>query len=257
MPQIQVTFTPAESKRLIGIAVARLPEVQRAMREGTVVIGVGTTNACVAEELLGQKIDRERFVAGMVLPDGTYVLPAEKRLKEMVIRGGKVLDARLDEVLPELTSRDVFIKGANAIDASGTAGIFIAGQQGGTIGRSIGTLRLRGVNLIIPVGLEKFVPGSIKDVSKLAGTDKVDFSTGTPVGIMPVHGEVITELEAIYILTGAEAMVMGRGGVSGAEGAVTLLIMGDRAQLRKVRRLVASIKGGDFRRSGRIELKFS
>lgn len=243
MSQVQVTFTPAESKRLIGMAVAKLPEVQKAMRDGTVVIGVGTTNACVAEELLGRKVDQGRFIAGMVLPEGTYVLPEEKRLKEMVIRRGKVLGARMDEVLPKLTSSDVFIKGANAIDASGTAGIFIAGQRGGTIGRSIGTLRMRGVNIIIPVGLEKFIPGSIKDVAPLAGTDKFDFSTGTPVGIMPVHGKVITELEAIRILSGAEAMVMGRGGISGAEGSITLLVRGSQKQVRKVRELVKALKG--------------
>jgi hypothetical protein len=213
------------------------------MREGTVIIGVGTTNAYVAEELLGRKIEREKFVAGMILPKGTYILPAERRLKEIVIRKGKVIDARMEEVLPELGSRDVFIKGANALDASGTAGIFIAGQRGGTIGKAIGTLRLRGVSLIIPIGLEKFIPGSIEDVAPLTGTHKMDFSTGTPVGIMPVHGKIITELEAIRILTGMKAIVMGGGGISGAEGSITLLVRGSRTQVRKLKRLVKAIKG--------------
>ena len=58
MPQIQVTLTPAESKRLIAMGVAALPEVKRALREGIVIVAVGTTNARVAEELLGRKIDR-------------------------------------------------------------------------------------------------------------------------------------------------------------------------------------------------------
>jgi len=149
----------------------------------------------------------------------------------------------LDDVLPELTSSDVFIKGANGLDSSGTAGVFMAGHRGGTIGRSLGTVMSRGVNLIIPVGLEKFIPGSVKDVAPLAGMDKVAFSTGVPVGIMPVHGKVITELEAIQILSGAEAMVMGKGGVSGAEGAVTLLVRGTPKQLREVRQLMKAVKG--------------
>lgn len=241
--QIQITLTPAESKRLIAKAVVKLEEVRKAFKNGVIIIGVGTTNACVAEELLERKIERERFVAGMVLPRGTYVLPVEKRLKEIIIRKGNVIDAKMGDVLPELSSSDVFIKGANALDASGTAGVFMAGHRGGTIGRALGTLMSRGVNLIIPVGLEKFIPGSIKNIAPLAGMDKVTFSTGVPVGIMPVHGKIITELDAIQILSGAEAMMMGKGGVSGAEGAVTLLVSGSQKQLRKVRQLVETVKG--------------
>jgi len=240
---VQITLTPAESKRLIAKAVVKLSEIKKAFKNGIIVIGVGTTNAYVAEELLGQEIEHERFVAGVVLPKGTYVLPAERRLKEIVIRKGKIIDAKMDDVLPELTSGDVFLKGANALDFSGTAGVLIAGKGGGTIGRSLGTIMSKGVNLIIPVGLEKFIPGSIKNVAPLAGMDKVIFSTGTPVGMMPIHGKVITELEAIKILSGAEAIVMAKGGVSGAEGAITLMVRGTPKQLRQVTLLTKAVKG--------------
>ena len=73
---VQITLTPAESKRLIAKAVVNLGEIKKAFKNGIIVIGVGTTNAYVAEELLGQKIERERFVAGVVIPRGTFVLPA-------------------------------------------------------------------------------------------------------------------------------------------------------------------------------------
>jgi hypothetical protein len=240
---VQITLTSAESKRLIAKAVVNLGEIKKAFKNGIIVIGVGTTNAYVAEELLGQEIERERFVAGVVLPKGTFVLSAERRLKEIVIKRGKIIDAKMDDVLPEMASNDVFLKGANALDFSWTAGVLMAGQGGGTIGRSLGTIMSKGVNLIIPVGLEKFVPGSIKNVAPLAGMDKVIFSTGTPVGMMPIHGKVITELEAIKILSGAEAIVMAKGGVSGAEGAVTLMVRGTPDQLRRVKLLTKSIKG--------------
>jgi hypothetical protein len=240
---VQITLTPAESKRLIAKAVVKLGEVKKAFKNGIIVIGVGTTNAYVAEELLGKKIERGRFVAGVVLPKGTFILPAERRLKEIVIRRGKIIDAKMDDVLPEMSSSDVFLKGANAVDFSGTAGVLMAGQGGGTIGRSLGTIMSKGVNLIIPVGLEKFIPGSIKNVAPLAGMDKVIFSTGTPVGMMPIHGRVITELEAIKILSGAEAIVMAKGGVSGAEGAVTLMVRGTPKQLRQFTLLTKTVKG--------------
>jgi hypothetical protein len=243
MPQIQVTLTPAESKRLIGKGVAALPEVKKALLEGIIIIGVGTTNACVAEEILGRKIDRERFAAGVILPKGTCCVPTEKRLHEIIIRRGKVIDVRMDDVLKDLTQNDVFIKGANAIDASGMAGIFMSSPNGGTIGKVLGTVMPRGVNLIIPVGMEKFIPGSIQNNSRLAGIFRFDYATGCPVGIMPVAGKVVTELDAIKILTSAEAMVIGRGGVSGAGGSVTLLVRGSPAQLRAVRKLVERIKG--------------
>lgn len=242
MPQAQITLTPLESKRLIAKAVAKLPEVQSAMREGVVVVGVGTTNACVVEELLGEKIDHDRFMAGRVLPEGTSVLPREQRLKEVVIERGKAVDARMDEVLPRLGPKDVFIKGANALDAMGTAGIFLAGEGGGTIGRALGTLKLKGVKLVIPVGLEKFIPGRVEEVAELAGTERFDFSTGVPVGLMPVRGKIVTELEAVKILTRARARVMGKGGIKGAEGAVTLLVEGTGEQIEDLKKLVQEIK---------------
>ncbi len=243
MLHIQVTLTPAESKRLIAKAVAALPEVKRALRQGTIVVGLGTTNACVAEELLGKKIEREKFVAGAVLPKGTCVVPRERRIGNLIIRRGKLIKSKLDDILLELTADDVFIKGANALDASGTAGVLLASRGGGTLGRALGAIMARGVNFIIPVGLEKFIPGSIQKVSKTTGIFRASYATGYPSGIMPVAGKVITELEAFRILTGAEAIAMGKGGISGAEGSVTLSVQGTQKQLIKARKLVNGIKG--------------
>ncbi len=243
MPYIQVSLTPAESKRLIAKAVTALPEVKRALRQGTIVIGLGTTNARVAEELLGKKIEREKFVAGIVLPKGTCVVPPKQRRGNIIIRRGKLIESKLDDILPELTADDVFIKGANALDASGTAGVLLASRGGGTIGKALGTIMAQGVNFIIPVGLEKFIPGSIQKVSKTTGIFRASYATGLPLGIMPAAGKVITELEAFKILTGAEAIAIGKGGISGAEGSVTLSVQVTNKQLIKARKLVKRIKG--------------
>jgi len=236
-------MTPTESKRLIARAIAKLPEVQNALRNGIVIVSIGTTNAFVAEELLKRKIDREKFAAGIVLPKGTCVLPLEKRTKEIIIRKGKVIDEKMEDVLLDMTSNDVIIKGANALDPSWMPGVFLASRRGGTVGKIWGVVTSRGVNLIVAVGLEKFIPSKITDLTQLAGIDKASFSTGVPLGISPLPGKVITELEAINILTGAEAIVLGKGGISGAEGSVTLLIRGATQQLARVKQLVATIKG--------------
>lgn len=182
MPQIQVTPTPAESKRLIAKAVAALPKVGRAMREGIVIIAVGSTNAYVAEELLGREIEREKFLAGVVLPSGTCMIPRERRMTEIVVRRGEVLRARMMDVMGELGPGDVLIKSANALDAQGMAGIMMGARDGGTIGRSIGALLARGVNIIIPTGLEKLIPGSVWEVARIAGIDRTSYSMGLPSG---------------------------------------------------------------------------
>lgn len=243
MPQAQISLTPPESKRLIAKAVAGLPEVKRALKDGTVVISVGSTNAYVVEELVGKKIEKERFLAGVILPKGTCVIPEDRRMPPVIIRKGKVVSMKIEEIAETLHPGDVVIKGANAIDSSGTAGIFLASKRGGTIGLLLGYIVSRGVELIIPVGIEKFIPGVISDVSREAGISRASYATGCAVGIMPVRGRVITEVEAVKILTGAEALVMGKGGISGAEGSVTLLVKGTDVQLREMRAILKQIKG--------------
>ncbi len=248
MPKAQITLTPAESKRLIAKAVAKLPEVERALKNGMIIIGLGTTNSFVAEEILGRKIEKNRYVAGVVLPQGTSIVPPGERMPGIIIRDGKVIGAKMDEVLDSLTSDDVIIKGANAVDSHGTAGVFLASERGGTVGKVIGHVKSRGVNLIIPIGMEKFVPGSIGEISKEVGIHRFQYATGCKVGMMPISGKIVTEIEAIKVLTGAEAVVMGKGGVSGAEGSVTLSVDGTDVQLKNLKDIVEKIKGETFPR---------
>lgn len=65
-----VALTPSESKRVIAKGVAALPEVKRAMKPGLIVIGRGTTNAFVAEELTGDKIENKRHYAAESIVGG-------------------------------------------------------------------------------------------------------------------------------------------------------------------------------------------
>ena len=57
-----------------------------------------------------------------------------------------------------MTSNDVVIKGANAIDPDGIAGVMLANPVGGTTGNITGPVMAKGINLVIPVGLEKSIP---------------------------------------------------------------------------------------------------
>ena len=50
--QALFTLTSSESKRLLGKAVAALPEVRHAKEHGYLVISRGSTNAFIIEELM-------------------------------------------------------------------------------------------------------------------------------------------------------------------------------------------------------------
>jgi len=74
-----VVLEPAESKRLIAKAVAALPEVKAVLKKGILVIGWGTTNAFVVEEVLGKtiahKTDFSSGVISQISRDFILILP--------------------------------------------------------------------------------------------------------------------------------------------------------------------------------------
>lgn len=239
----QVSLTPVESKRLIAKAVKEHDKVKKALKEGIVAIALGSTNAFVAEEILGKEIEKGRYIAGMVDERGSCVVPRGERMKEVVLEKGKVIDEKLEEVVLRMGRGDVFVKGGNALDFDGIAGVMLASKTGGTIGSVLGILKSRGVDLIIPIGLEKLVPYSITEVSRKTGIYETDLSTGIPVGIMPISGEVITEIEAFELLTETRVYPMGSGGVGGGEGSHTFLIEGPDDEVKKAFELAEEVKG--------------
>jgi hypothetical protein len=146
-------------------------------------------------------------------------------------------------MLRDFKSDSVVIKGANAVDPEGNAGVFVAHPEGGTIGWSIGTILARGIQLITPVGLEKLVP-SVKQSISLCGQESLDYVQGKKVGMIPLsNAKVITEVEALKILTRVDARHVASGGASGSEGSVALAAEGSKERIRQTIRLVESFKG--------------
>ena len=204
-------LTPAESKRLIAKAVAVLPEVQAAMNKGRVVIAGGTTNAFVAEELLGVSISKVHYTAGVISGGELGVTVGEDRIQPYILVDCQVVDMRYPEIVKEFEAGDVFIKGANAVDMYGNAGVIVAGEGGGTIGTSMPTLVARGAHLIVPVGLEKLIP-SVIEASQKCGVQRFRYATGYSVGLMPVvYGQVVTEIQSLEVLTGVIATHVASG----------------------------------------------
>ncbi len=231
---IQTIVTPAAGKRLIAKALTGHPAIRTALQSGTVVVVAGTTNGYVAEELLSacgnaEGFSRQRFFRGITLPPcekttDTGRLPDESQFPgDVVIQKGAWLKGKtIFDVVDALKEGDVILKGANAVDlVRKQAGILIGHPKGGTIVAALQAVVGRRVRLILPVGLEKRVSAELSSIAaRLNAPDAVG------ARMLPVSGEVVTELEACTILTGARAELVAAGGVCGAEGSVWLAISG-------------------------------
>ena len=80
--------------------------------------------------------------------------------------------------------------------------------------------------------------------ARFAGAKRFDYSMGADYGMYVVsHAEVVTEIEAIGILSGADAVHMASGGIGGNEGAVILCCHGSDAAVRKAIAAVENVKG--------------
>ncbi len=238
----EFVLTVAESKRLIAKGVAALPEVIQAMEERTVVVATGTTNAYVLEELWGKKIDKRAYRSGITTPKEPERDPKEQpeKIADKVFIKGKVAD-EYDRITigPDLKKGDIYIKGANVINyVDDVAGILIGGKDGATIGKTIGHIIGKQVNLIIPIGLEKLTYEDINGLHLLASEE--DFEGPR---MWPVVGTIVTEIEALGILTGVDTYLYSAGGIAGAEGAVRLLVEGTEEEVKETLELVESIKG--------------
>ncbi len=249
-------LTVAESKRLIGKAVAQMPIVKNALANGMVIIIKGTTNAYVAEEITGKKTEHAAFVTGRIEPEkGAKNLPQVKPVNHLILEKGKVVDIPLADAAKKLKAGDVVIKGANALDYKNKiAAVDILDPSGGTTGITMPFIVARKAYLVIPVGLEKLVAGDVVDLTlkMREPMESLPAPSGRSSSAFPGHilpsmwlltGEIVTELEAIKILTGATAFQSSAGGISGAEGGVWLVFRGTKEQVTKALNLVNSIQG--------------
>jgi hypothetical protein len=245
----QFVLTPAAGKRLIAKALAAHPSVQATIKSGIVVIIAGTTNGYVAEEILcniGQAdgFSRKRFFRGVVLPHWRATT-ANGRLQDeagfpgdvVIVKGVWQKGKTIFDVVDDMKEDDIILKGANALDLTRHQAAILVGQaDGGTIGSALQAVVGRRVRLILPVGLEKRV---CCDLMHLAANLNAPGASGPRM--LPVPGDVFTEIDAISLLTGAKAELIAAGGVHGAEGSFRLAIYGNTDQMDAAERLMGSV----------------
>jgi hypothetical protein len=245
----QYMITPAAGKRLIAKALTNYTPVEEALKTGTVVIIAGTTNGYVAEEILSsigqlEGFSRKRFFRGIILPPSQPRTESGRLSDESEFPGDVVIvngvwkkGLTIFDVVDDLKEGDIIFKGANTLDVSrGKAAIYIGHPQGGTIGASLQAVVGRRIRLILPVGLEKRVNTDLDELAL-----KLNSPGAHGPRLLPVVGEVFTEIDAISSLTGAKAEMVAAGGVAGAEGSIWLLVSGESKDIEAAQKIIKSV----------------
>src|SRR5512136_1489989 len=136
----QIVLTPAESKKLIAKAIARLDAVQQAAKNGLVAIHPSSSTYFLVEEITGSKPKTNYWVCGVVTPRGMCVemamvlgsglTPDEMSSDPGDLQGTWVIEngqlggeEKLSSLLYRMSESDVYVKGVNALDPGGNVGI--------------------------------------------------------------------------------------------------------------------------------------
>ena len=199
-------------KRLIGKALVAHPDIQAVLAKGTLVVLAGTTNGYVAEEILAslgqtEGFSRVGFRRGITVAPGAKAPQAELTGDVVIVDGQWQQGQTILDVAADLKTGDVVLKGANAFDPYGQPAVQIGHPQGGTILATLPAVIGRRVQLIVPVGLEKRV---LEEINVLVARCNAPEANGPR--LCPMPGEIFTEIDAIELLTGAEACLIASGG---------------------------------------------
>ena len=230
---IQFVLTVTGGKYLIARAISELPEVKNALQHGKLVLKGGTTVSCISEILFDRplricgRITGRGAVSSSSASDNAHTLAAYKGKLENI-------DSFADKYMSDMGPGDVIVTGANIIDSKGNAAMLAGNNGGGLCGIGLTAAVCEGAELIIAAGLEKLIPGSVEDSVRKAWRKGVDYSYGMACGLIPLTGRIITELEAVELLTGIRPVTIGKGGLFEGTGATLFQAEGSEEQTEKL-----------------------
>jgi len=246
-----VTLTPEESKRLIAKAIVQMEVVHKARKDG--IIGLARCSSCgyIVEELTGRKMDNiMRYCSGYITGPGSCAVLNTEQGKLLVLYHGQekwlhYTEGNILKFIDEMDQDDVIIKSGNVIDPSGQVGTLVAHPSGGEAGYYLPYILAKGIHLIVPTLISKSIPFPLSRLLASLGTSRVrvDRTHGIVCGMIPLPGTVVTELDAIRLLSGAEALPIGLNGLGTGKGSVTLLVEGPEKEVDTAWEIINSIKG--------------
>jgi hypothetical protein len=95
--------------------------------------------------------------------------------------------------------------------------------------------------LVIPIGLEKQVAGSVLDIVRKM-QEPLE-SLNRVYSMFLFTGHIVTEIEALNLLADVSVFQAAAGGIGGAEGAVRLVCRGPREKVQNALKLAEQIHG--------------
>jgi hypothetical protein len=211
MKKALVVVSVKGAKHLIGAALAKRIST---IKDRRIYIAYGSTNEVLLEHL---DIQVKNYYSGFL----GKTLKTNKDKSEVVI-----LNRDEDTFMDEMNTSDIFIKGANALcmnNGSYEVAVAAASSVGGTFGRVYVQASCVGAEIIIPIGHEKLVPSIEKNISQ-GDFDRV---MGRSIALLPMFGEVFTEINAFKALFNLSSTVLISGGINGSEGSLCFSLEGD------------------------------
>lgn len=236
-------LTVSESKRLIAKGIAANKDVKDRLENGIVIITLGTTNTYLAEELAGLSAPRGSFVTGRIFPSSKEDFArGMKRQSEIVLMKGKPADISYADALARMNAKDIVFKGANMVNyAKRQAAVCVGAPDGGTVAKLRKYTDEGKGRWIVPVGLEKETTQDLFEIQKITNGD-IQRGKGT-VRLNVTQGNIYTEIEAMKEFADVDVHITAKGGVDGAEGGVSLLICGTKAEVEKAENIVKQLQG--------------
>lgn len=225
MKRVQLFLSVNAGKWMIAEAISRREDVRNAMEHGGLVLKAGTTTSCLSALLTG----RHLRLCGRMTPRGAVgSLVDSQEPHTLLLSGGSAqsLDGREREALLRLGPDSVLVTGANLIDSCGNAALLAGSPGAGSYGAALSAMMTEGIRVLIAAGTEKLTPGSVPAAIAQARRKGVAASQGMACGLIPLIGTVITELDAIRMLAPVEAVLIGKGGILGAEGGSLIQVWG-------------------------------
>ena len=257
---VEFSFTPTESKSLIAKAIVKVEKILNAFKNGILAMHPSSSTHFISRELTGGDHHGHVWVTGTVVPKGLCVdsrtgagtgqltksLADPGKYPHTVVfyKGMEQSGWTIYDLVEKMGPGDIYIKGVNAVDADGVTGILLGSMVDGTIGMMNKHKHEKGYEIVVPVGLEKLIPGSVKEAAKVISQQK-EYSMGVKCRMFPLEADqVITEIEALEIIAkGGKATVFSAGGLHGAGGAVSIAFDGTEQQCSELIKICELVKG--------------
>ncbi|MBC5718230.1 hypothetical protein [Flintibacter faecis] len=243
MPKkVQVTLTGNESKRLIAKAAVLHPEVRGRLDNGhKLLLAGGTTVSALAEELgfgpmrISGRIDAEGTRSAQTITQTPH---------NLLIQNGQAVNAdkNIQAIVEGLSSDDLIVTGANAIDPSGRAALAFAALGGGSRGYALHSAYMQGIPMLVLSGLNKLIP-DLGVAMAYSGRSGVKYSMGAAIGLYNIFGPVVTEIKSFELLFNVQAVVIAGSGIGSGEGSRTFILIGEDENIRQAWNAVLALKG--------------